>query len=199
MSLSCLQIQTSYFFSWLLVSAQTPPACGGFHPAFDAAAGVGERCGEMGWGKRERGRGGRRGGVGSTEGGRKVREVGRWRKGSQEEKDEWMEWRRKKNFPIVNPVGTFVEVLRAERRMGWPRWLPLSTSIVSISHHRLPWLSLRSPSLLSTRQNVNRELYVLTICKIACNLVRRWPHAILCPNACAADTHNSWCYISCTS
>ena len=34
-------------------------------------------------------------------------------------------------------VGGCVEVLRAERRMVWPRWLPLSTSIISTSLCRL--------------------------------------------------------------
>jgi len=41
----------------------------------------------------------------------------------------------------VETVGAFVEVLRAERRMVQPRWLPLSTSIISVSHHRFPWAS----------------------------------------------------------
>ena len=36
-------------------------------------------------------------------------------------------------------VGSFVEVLHAERKMFWSRWLQLSTSIISVICCRLPW------------------------------------------------------------
>ena len=85
-------------------------------------------------------------------------------------------------------VGDFVEVLRAERRMVWPQWLPLSTSIISISHRRLLWAFTTVSVTVIHKVGLNKIRIVncmflpstkIDVKKInACNLVGRWLHAM---------------------
>ena len=98
-------------------------------------------------------------------------------------------------------VGGFVEVLRAERRMVWPRWLPLSTSIVSIYHRRL-LLAFNTVSVTVIHKagldklRIVNCMFLATICKIwRQKMLVTWSEddrtPCICPNACAADLHSS--------
>jgi len=104
-------------------------------------------------------------------------------------------------------VGALVEVLCAERRTVWPWWLPLSTSIVSVSHRRLPWAFTKVSVTVIDKVGLDKirtVLYVLTIRKIWLQkMLVTWLDddrtSCMCPNACAADLHSSRRYNSCTS
>jgi len=60
-------------------------------------------------------------------------------------------------------------------------------------------LIVATPAAVTPKKKKKKKLQNLTSKKNAYNLVGRWPHAMHCPNAGAADLHSSRWYNSCTS
>ena len=100
----------------------------------------------------------------------------------------------------VATVGAFVEVQHAERRMVWLQWLPLSTPIVSVSHHGLTWAFNTFSVTVIDKAGRDKMWIVNCIFLLSATfdiqkMLVTWSDddcmPCICPNGCAADLHSN--------